>query len=145
MSTAIQCSCGLLVPAYVTLPLHCSCGARITKPSLVEVDDARFSTIDFTRRIGAGSRPHSERSPKKWGPEKWEQLHRKVRTLQDFRDWAASIPCGDCSRKVSIYVSKNPFQEHNPWWGYRFHNFVNQQLSTPNYSEDEAKAKYGWN
>lgn len=78
-----------------------------------------------------------------WGPEKWRQLHCEVRTAEQWEAWQRSIPCGVCRRSVMAFTSERPF-EACPWWGFDFHNAVNQKLGRQLFLESEAVALYGW-
>ena len=77
----------------------------------------------------------------------WNELHREVRTPDQYEAWLARIPSFGCSCRnhwKAIAGTPTPEQIADPWWGFEKHNEVNAKLNKPILSRQEAAKIYNW-
>jgi len=76
----------------------------------------------------------------------WNELHKNVRTKEQFEAWVNRVPSFGCSCAswLKDYLAKNPLPDGDlAEYGFHLHNAVNQKLSKPEFSWTEFETKYG--
>ena len=101
-------------------------------------------------------------TPKIWGPSRWRIFHNSTKNYPDNptkadmarvdnyfnRIFETKIPCGSCKasyiRFKSILQVKYYLQSRKQlmFWGFLFHNLVNEKLGKPMFTYDQFVQLY---
>lgn len=85
--------------------------------------------------------------PEIWGPNLWGTLHllclTGTITPEFIQEYARSIPCPTCATHFQALLATYPFPDTEQFeWSVLLHNKVNARLGKPQFTVEEARAKW---